>query len=136
MAATWEGPFAMSSSALPRTPAPANPMRQQLDDLDALLQRMLSLPVNSLNEPGGSPAPAAPPAPLDRARPKMAPVEASVSTPQTPVLENKKVLPPRVEQERSGSARNESPVQMRGSITVFQPLSSPGTLTVVTPPPL
>ena len=32
------------------TPAP-QPTRQQLDDLDALLQRMLALPVNSADEP-------------------------------------------------------------------------------------
>src|SRR5262249_60845169 len=33
-----------------RTPGSLNPTRQQLDELDALLQRMLELPVNRLDE--------------------------------------------------------------------------------------
>ena len=35
----------MSTPASTRPPAPMQPTRQQIDDLDALLQRMLSLPV-------------------------------------------------------------------------------------------
>ncbi len=62
----------MSSPASPRSSA--NPTRQQLDDLDALLQRMLELPVNQLEEPGE-----APPA-------KSAPVVEPAAVPQ-PVLE-------------------------------------------------
>jgi hypothetical protein len=41
----------MSISLSPRSPGtPANPTRQQLDELDALLQRMLDLPVNKLDK--------------------------------------------------------------------------------------
>jgi hypothetical protein len=42
---------------------PSQPTRQQLDDLDALLQRMLALPSSPPEEPAGRPADAAPPAP-------------------------------------------------------------------------
>jgi hypothetical protein len=42
------------------TAVPNNSMRQQLDELDSLLQRMLALPINQLDE---TPAPPAPPPP-------------------------------------------------------------------------
>src|SRR5450755_2015391 len=45
--------------ATPRTTASIHPTRQQLDELDALLQRMLELPVNA----GAEEAPAQPPVP-------------------------------------------------------------------------
>jgi hypothetical protein len=35
----------MAQPALPKPPAPIDPIRQQLDELDALLQKMLTLPV-------------------------------------------------------------------------------------------
>ena len=38
----------------------ANPTRQQLDELDALLQRMLSLPVNQLDGDLSAPPPPLP----------------------------------------------------------------------------
>src|SRR5262249_14329030 len=123
----------MSSSALPRTPAPTSPMRQQLDELDALLQRMLSLPVNQLNEPSSDPPSPTSPAPVERARTKVGPPVERRSVPQTPTVEKQQTPSPRVEQEQSLGARSESPDRVRGPITVFQPLSSPGTLTVVTP---
>jgi hypothetical protein len=53
----------MSNPQPPRPPEPSPPTRQQLDELDALLQRMLELPVNHLDEtppPSGTAAPAAP----------------------------------------------------------------------------
>jgi hypothetical protein len=40
----------MSTPAPPRTPAAVHLSRQQLDELDALLQRMLALPVNRLED--------------------------------------------------------------------------------------
>jgi hypothetical protein len=40
----------MPTPAPPRTPVTAHPSRQQLDELDALLQRMLALPVNRLED--------------------------------------------------------------------------------------
>jgi hypothetical protein len=42
----------MSTSLSPRSTA-VHPTRQQLDELDALLQRMLDLPVNQVEEPEG-----------------------------------------------------------------------------------
>jgi hypothetical protein len=41
----------MTTSVSTRSPGRMNPTRQQLDELDALLQRMLDLPVNPLDEP-------------------------------------------------------------------------------------
>src|SRR6185437_3747726 len=40
----------MTTSVSTRSPGTLNPTRQQLDELDALLQRMLELPVNKLEE--------------------------------------------------------------------------------------
>lgn len=41
----------MTTSVSPRTSGTLNPTRQQLDELDALLQRMLELPVHPLDKP-------------------------------------------------------------------------------------
>lgn len=41
----------MTTSVSTRSPGTLNPTRQQLDELDALLQRMLELPVDKLEEP-------------------------------------------------------------------------------------
>lgn len=49
------------SQPAPRPPAPVDPIRQQLDELDALLQRMLSLPASPA-EAEAAPAPEPPPA--------------------------------------------------------------------------
>src|SRR5262245_58443062 len=47
-------------------PAGRNPVRQQLDELDALLQRMLALPVNSLDDGAATTEPRTPsPRPID-----------------------------------------------------------------------
>lgn len=46
------------SEPTPRPPSPAHPTRQQLDELDALMQRMLALPVSQQSE-GGEAAPTA-----------------------------------------------------------------------------
>lgn len=52
----------MSTPAPPRTPGALHAAQQQLDELDALIQRMLTLPANPAEEP--APAPEAPtPAP-------------------------------------------------------------------------
>src|SRR6185437_8783145 len=40
----------MSTSVSTRSPGTLNPTRQQLDELDALLKRMLELPVNQLDD--------------------------------------------------------------------------------------
>ena len=40
----------MPTSISTRTPESLNPTRQQLDELDALLKRMLELPVNQVDE--------------------------------------------------------------------------------------
>jgi hypothetical protein len=52
----------MSTPVPPRSPGLPSPTRQQLDELDALLQRMLALPVNPLDEPNPTADPAATPA--------------------------------------------------------------------------
>src|SRR5262245_15842262 len=49
------GRIAVMSPSSP--PAAGNPMRQQLDELDALLQRMLTLPVNQLDDAPADPEP-------------------------------------------------------------------------------
>ena len=48
------------SDAMPRPANPGHPTRQQLDDLEALMQRMLELPVNPLGEESTTPLPALP----------------------------------------------------------------------------
>ncbi|HTU20843.1 MAG TPA: hypothetical protein VMG10_22510 [Gemmataceae bacterium] len=61
----------MTTSVSARSPGTLNPTRQQLDELDALLQRMLELPVNKLDdvgqvaaeEPADEPLPPVQPAP-------------------------------------------------------------------------
>jgi hypothetical protein len=103
-------------------------MRQQLDELDALLQRMLSLPVNPLNEPDNGPPPRAP---EEKPQSMTKRPAERLGTPLTPVVEPKPASPPREQQEQ---LRSESPNRQRGSLTVYQSVSSPGTLTVITPP--
>lgn len=78
----------MSTPPSPRSPTPLLPTRQQLDELDSLLQRMLALPVNQLEDDFGSsdpgpavplPAPVAPPVVAGPTSPS-----ASVSRPPNP----------------------------------------------------
>lgn len=45
------------------TAVPNNSMRQQLDELDSLLQKMLALPINQLDETSAAPPPPRPAAP-------------------------------------------------------------------------
>jgi hypothetical protein len=60
----------MPTSISTRTPGSLNPTRQQLDELDALLKRMLELPVNPLDEGNEAEAEDAaeepPPPPVER----------------------------------------------------------------------
>jgi nicotinate-nucleotide--dimethylbenzimidazole phosphoribosyltransferase len=58
----------MSASLSPRSAA-ANPTRRQLDELEALLQRMLDLPVNQVEPEGAPESPGQPPA-RDSAAPR------------------------------------------------------------------
>jgi hypothetical protein len=67
----------MTTSVSPRAAGTLNPTRQQLDELDALLQRMLELPVHPLDKPEQAKAeePAEeppPPAPIPQERPTLA----------------------------------------------------------------
>jgi hypothetical protein len=48
----------MSTPTPRRRSRPPGPSRQQIDELDALLERMLALPVNATDEPAAVPAPA------------------------------------------------------------------------------
>ncbi len=52
----------MATSVSRRSPSSVHPTRQQLDDLDALLKRMLDLPVNRLEDEAEEVEDAAPPA--------------------------------------------------------------------------
>src|SRR4051812_3499397 len=61
-------------------PAGGNSVRQQLDELDALLQRMLELPINQLDETAPAPEPpprAAKPQPTPIPPPQAAPAPAA-----------------------------------------------------------
>jgi hypothetical protein len=109
-------------------------MRQQLDELDALLQRMLTLPVNQPSEASG-PAPEPPPSPpVEKPKPRaplhslerftLPPLPAKEQTPPAPVMV--KDQPP--------SPRPEPPAKRRGPVVVFQPVHSPTTLTVASSP--
>lgn len=71
----------MSTPAPPRPPGALHAAQQQLDELDALIQRMLTLPTN----PGDEPAPTEPlPAEASNAAPPEIPAEA-VETREEPV---------------------------------------------------
>jgi hypothetical protein len=59
-------------------PAGRNPVRQQLDELDALLQRMLALPVNRLDGTPAEAEPRTPPAPRTFEQPPHAPTTPSL----------------------------------------------------------
>jgi hypothetical protein len=107
----------MSSPAPPRTPVPLNPMRQQLDELDALLQRMLALPVNHLED---SPKPQfgdlAPPLPVNDDRPW---IESAATPRERPVSPQPAAAP--------AQARSQ------GTLVVLQSLANPAELTVANP---
>jgi hypothetical protein len=62
----------MSTSTSRRSPSSVHPTRQQLDDLDALLKRMLDLPVNRLEDESDDDEDAAPPPAEKEARPAAA----------------------------------------------------------------
>src|SRR5439155_25408806 len=44
----------VSLMSTPRSPAPPHPTREQLDELEALMQRMLALPVNYVDDLGSN----------------------------------------------------------------------------------
>ena len=72
----------MSTSVTRRSSATGHPTRQQLDELDALLKRMLDLPVNRLeDEADDAPAPAdaAPPPPVSAPEPMRGPHRPTVA---------------------------------------------------------
>src|SRR5262245_1360927 len=98
------GRIAVMSSAT----SSAQSMRQQLDDLDALLQRMLALPTNQLDEP--PPAPLRPEAPLKFTQAPRAEAATSAPPPAAPVqtpprmrlLTDSSPVPPPAETEPIG----------------------------------
>src|SRR5689334_3269657 len=94
----------MSSSTLPQPPAASNAMRQQLDELDAILQRMLTLPVNGQAEAEDEPKSDPPLTPPPVRRRPVAP----------PVLEK-----PPLPETAPSLQRVEPPAKPRGPITIF-----------------
>lgn len=125
----------MSSPALPRSPAATSPMRQQLDELDALLQRMLTLPVNQLPEPeGSSGGESQPPPSVVRPRTKLpSPVEPA-SNAGKPGAEEPAPAPEELDMKPAASVRHEPPTRMRGPIVVYQPINNPAALSVAEMP--
>jgi hypothetical protein len=77
----------MATSRSPQSSGPVHPTRQQLDELDALLQRMLDLPVNQLEDvpppPETEPEPAAP-GPTPGSREGEEPKTVAASAPSLP----------------------------------------------------
>src|SRR5438874_8706130 len=59
----------MSNPGSPQPLTPEHPTRQQLDELDALLQRMLALPVNPAEGEQARPVEPAPPPPGNEPQP-------------------------------------------------------------------
>jgi hypothetical protein len=93
------------------TPAP-QPTRQQLDDLDALLQRMLALPVNPAEE-------AAPPAPA-------APVEERLAPPAgNMILSDPLPFVPPPRKDEGGRRKDEPKSTASGSSLLLHPSSFP-----------
>jgi hypothetical protein len=88
-------------------------MRQQLDDLDALLQRMLDLPINQLEDPATAPprpegvVKTAPPLRVDAPRPIPAgpPLAPALSPPRMRLLTDSSPVPPPAESEPIGYER-------------------------------
>src|SRR5262245_2388025 len=93
----------------------AQSMRQQLDDLDALLQRMLSLPINQLDDAPSPPVPPRPEGVLKTATPARidSPMPAPSAPPPAPapspprmrLLTESGPVPPPAEPERVGYER-------------------------------
>jgi hypothetical protein len=108
----------MSSPALPRSSSPVNPMRQQLDELDALLQRMLALPVNQLEE--------APEPGLDDALPTLSKMDDSPWVSPAPPPRERPASP------KQGTAPS-APGKPQGTLVVLQSLADPTELTVANP---
>jgi hypothetical protein len=111
----------MSSSTFPQSPAASNAMRQQLDELDAILQRMLTLPVNGRDEPD------------EKSR------SESFLTP--PPVRRRPVLPPPLEKPPlpetvPSPPRVEPPAKPRAPTVILQQVNSPSTLSVPEMPAL
>jgi hypothetical protein len=119
----------MSSPVLSKSPAPTNPVRQQLDELDALLQRMLALPVNQSPEPERNPLPEAQlPIPVPRPRPKL-PTPLEPPTARTkPGSEETPSVPPRTEEKAEATTESllRRTEEARGGSSDSTPLRQPG----------
>jgi len=123
----------MSSSAPPQKPAPSSPMRQQLDELDALLQRMLTLPVNHAAEPEAGVRREAPPTqPPAKARTKFAAFVEKSTLPPQPVFEEKG-RPPLSDDRPATVSRIEAPTGLPSPISPPPPLTSASTPSLAEP---
>jgi hypothetical protein len=126
----------MSSPALPHSPMSANPMRQQLDELDDLLQRMLALPVNQLED--------TPPPVPERARaPARAQKGPGIGHGQAESAGDNDNRVPSAVGRAEGSRNGPAPLRSRsdklsssspqGTLVVLQSLAKPDELTVANP---
>jgi hypothetical protein len=124
-------------------PARGNPTRQQLDELDALLQRMLALPLNQLDQaadlPADDPPPAPRPTPPRAAAPPpaprpVAPPPRPVPAPPAPV--NPTPPPPGIEALHFRTPPLPEPAPPVEAVQpVALPPAPPPVAPVVTPPP-
>jgi hypothetical protein len=111
-------------------------MRQQLDELDSLLQRMLSLPVNQLDEAGEVVLPAPQPAAAASYAIRQTPPAAERTSEPTyflsPETREQKAIS-QAEKPAAPNVRMEPPARLRGPLVVYQPMSAPDML-VAAPP--
>jgi hypothetical protein len=101
--------------------------RQMLDELDALMERMLALPVNETDEAAAAPAIAAPAAPSP-APPMAAPMTAKLTLLQVPVDE------PSLDAAHAGT--NPSHLPALGAVRSAEPPRAPRAPRATTLPPL
>jgi hypothetical protein len=111
-------------------------MRQQLDELDHLLQRMLSLPASQLEDAGEVVLPA--PTPALAEKPAARPIQQAEAHPSkaalSPALERlKEKAPLPGDTQAPAVVRKEPPAKPRGPLVIYQPMNAPSMLTACPP---
>jgi hypothetical protein len=108
---------AMTTSVSPRAARTMNPTRQQLDELDALLQRMLELPVQ----------------PLDKPEPVKSEAAAEGPLPSAPILSERPVTAGRASSHQPADA---SPSPHQQAVRLTMPALSYTVVETASPRPL